>query len=163
MYTELGPASQYFSTALIRPPNCRTDVHNFFASVSPLTVIIMAEPCLPVVYASLSWSSLINHRGIVFSYTSVDNLNFRFKSFIFLSPRYLSRSIPSNFNCCQCSSISTLTTTWSTVFTVRMSTFDSRELNNPAFACSISKATYALSSYIYAGREHLGVIWLIDR
>lgn len=67
MYTELGPASQYFSTILMRRPKRRPDMCNFSILVSPLTVIIMAKSGLfPVICASLSWSLLIDQRGSVF-------------------------------------------------------------------------------------------------
>lgn len=46
IHTELGPASQYFSTILTTPPNRRPDAQSCFASVSPLTVIKLAEPRL---------------------------------------------------------------------------------------------------------------------
>lgn len=143
MHTELGPASHYFSTILMRPPNRRPNAHNFFALVSLLTVMRMADPCLfTVICASLSQSLLIYHCGTIFSCIPVNDSSC-FKSSILPSPRYLSRGIPCTFNCCQCSNISTLTTAWSTIFSVRMSKFDSRGISNPAFACPVCRADTA--------------------
>ena len=144
MHTELGAASQNFCTTLTRLPNRSPDTHNFFASTSPLTVITIAEPRLPLaICASLSQFSLINQRGRVLSCMPVNDSNSCFNSSSFPSPKYLSRGIPYLFNRCQCSNISTPTTAWSTDFAVRISKFDSRRSNTLALACSVSRADIA--------------------
>lgn len=144
MNTELSSAFQYFSTTLVNPPKRRPKAHNFFASVSPFTVMTMVEPRLsPVICACLSQSSLINHRGSVVSCMPIDNSTSCFSNSISPSPKYLSKGIPCTFSRRQCSNISTPTTAGSTVLAARISKFDSRGTNNPAFAFSVSRANIA--------------------
>ena len=144
IHIELGPASHYFSTILISPPKRRLYAPSFFALISPLTVISMAESHLfPVFCYSLSRSSLINKRGCVLSCISIDDSISRFNSSIFPSPKYFSRCILCTFNCYQYSNISILTTATSTIFTVQISKFVSWGINKPAFAWSVSRADIA--------------------
>lgn len=128
----------------MRLPKCRPNVYNFFALVSPFSVMTMAKPCLFLFNcAFLSQSLFVNQHRNVFSCISEDNLTSCFNSSIFSSPRYLSKGIPYIFNLCQCFKIFTPTIAWSTVITDWISKFDSCKINNLAFACSISRANIA--------------------
>lgn len=67
IHAELGPASQKFSTTLTTPKNRKPGAHSCSASISPLTVITIAEPRLfPVSCCFLRRFSFISQRGSVF-------------------------------------------------------------------------------------------------
>lgn len=152
MHTQLGLTFLYFSTTLMRSPNRRPDIHNFFAFVFASTIITIADPCiLLVIYASLSQFSLINYCRTIFCYTPIDNSTSYFKSSIYYLFRYLLRSIPYTFNRCQCSNISTPTMTSLTVFTIQISTFDNHGINYSIFVCLLSKAVLILIRHILLG------------
>ena len=125
MHTELDPDSQYFSTILTILPTRSPDAHSFLASLSPLTVMTIADPRLLFnSCCSLNRLSLISHRGITLSWIPVADSTSLLSTSILPSPKYLSNGIPCTFNHCQCSRISTPITAGSTDLAARIKRFD---------------------------------------
>ncbi len=143
-HTELGPDSQYFSTTLTTPPNRSPNAHGFFASLSLLTVMIIAEPHLLLdSCTSLNRFSLISHWGTVLSWIPVADSTSLLSNSIFPSPRDLYNGIPWTLSRCQCSRISIPATAGSTAFTARIKRFDCHGINCPASAFSVRSAEIA--------------------
>ena len=95
MHTELGPASQYFSTTLTIPPNRNPDMHNFLALLSLLTMMTIADPSLLLIFCcSLRRFSLISHRDVDLNWIPIADSTSLLSSSIFPSPKYLSNGIP---------------------------------------------------------------------
>lgn len=99
--TELGPASQYFSTTLTAPPNLKPFAQSVEASVLFLTVRTIAE-LLPVPDSRRSTSrvSLFSQREIIFNCIAVYNSISRRGSSIFSSPKYRAKDIPCTLSLC---------------------------------------------------------------
>lgn len=153
IHAELGPASQKFSTTLTTPKNRKPGAHSCSASISPLTVITIAEPRLfPVSCCFLRRFSFISQRGSVFNFIPVDYSISWFSSFIFPLTGYLSRNISCTFNRCQCSITSTSTIVASTVFAAQMNKLDNWGINNPLSAFSMKRADIAPDG-AYLSRE----------
>lgn len=135
-------------------------MHNCFASLFFLTVIIVAGPHLfPLSYYFLSWILFISHYGKVFSFMLLDDSSSCRNSYILILPKHISIDIPCTLRHCKCSYIFTPTMAASMAFTARISTFNNCEINSPTLVFFVRSAATFLHGKYFTCKNYISTLF----